>query len=50
MTDPTPLEDMTKTDDLVERTNNGLRPDDPAEQPSQNPDDLPAGTDSEAHG
>jgi hypothetical protein len=41
MTDP---DDTTVTDDLVERTDNGLRPDDPAEQPSQDPDDLPDGT------
>jgi hypothetical protein len=50
VTDPTPLEDLTADDDKVERTDNGQRPDDPAEQPSQNPGDLPAGTDSEVQG
>lgn len=33
---------------LVERTDNGLRPDDPVEQPSQDPAWLPEGTESEA--
>jgi len=47
MTDPTPLEDMTDTDDQVQPTDNGPQPDDPDEQPSQDPADLPDGTDSE---
>jgi hypothetical protein len=34
----------TETDDLVEPTGNGPQPDDPDEQPSQDPDDLPDGT------
>ncbi len=50
MTDATPLEDLTDTDDQVQRTDNGLRPDDPAEQPPQDPESLPPGTVSEAHG
>ncbi len=39
-----PADDATDADDLVEPTGNALQPDDPAEQPSQNPDDLPPGT------
>jgi hypothetical protein len=41
--------DLTADDDLVERTDNGLRPDDPpeAEQPPQDPEYLPDGTESE---
>lgn len=50
MTDPTPLEDLTADDDKVQRTDNGPRPDDPAEQPSQEPGDLPPGTVSEVQG
>jgi hypothetical protein len=45
MTDPAP-DDLTDTDDLAEPTDNGLRPDDPDEQPSQDPDDLPPGTET----
>ncbi len=46
MTDPTPdgADDTTVTDDLLEPTGNGLTADDPDEQPSQDPGDLPAGT------
>ena len=44
MTDPQPPEETTVTDDLVEPTDNGPQPDDPDEQPSQDPGDLPAGT------
>jgi len=45
MTDPTPdPAPLEETDDLVEPTGNALQPDDPAEQPSQDPDDLPPGT------
>ncbi len=44
MRDPTPLEDMTATDSLVERTDNGAQPDDPTDQPSQDPTALPEGT------
>jgi hypothetical protein len=32
---------------LVERTDNGLRPEDPADQPPQDPELLPEGTESE---
>lgn len=48
--DPTPLEDTTATDHLVERTDNGLRADDPVEQPSQDPRQVPPGTASEVLG
>lgn len=41
-----PQDDATETDELVEPTDNGLRPDDPAEQPSQDPGDLPPGTET----
>jgi hypothetical protein len=41
--DPTPLEE---TDDLIESTGNGLQPDDPVEQPPQDPDHLPDGTET----
>jgi hypothetical protein len=44
---PVPLEDMTDTDDQVQPTGNGPQPDDPDEQPSQDPADLPDGTDTE---
>jgi hypothetical protein len=37
-------DDLTALDGLVERTDNGLRPDDPDEQPSQDPGALPEGT------
>ena len=50
MTDPIPLEDLTADDGKVQRTDNGLRPDDPVEQPTQDPGDLPAGTVSEVRG
>jgi hypothetical protein len=44
MTDPQ-QEDLTaQGDELVERTDNGLRPDDPQEQPPQDPAWLPEGT------
>lgn len=46
MTEPTPLEDMTDTDDLAERTNNGPQPDDPDEQPPQDPGWTPEGTET----
>lgn len=40
-----PHDDMTDAgDELVERTSNGQQPDDPDEQPSQHPRDLPDGT------
>lgn len=40
--------DLTADDGLVERTDNGLRPDDPPEQrqPPQNPAWLPDGTET----
>ena len=44
MTEP---EDTTATDHLVERTDNGLRPDDPDEQPPQDPAAIPAGSPTE---
>lgn len=46
MTDPQQPDpaDTTVTDGLVERTDNGPGPGDPAEQPSQDPADLPPGT------
>ena len=44
MTEPRPDDDLTGTDDLAEPTGNGPQPDDPDEQPSQNPGDLPPGT------
>jgi hypothetical protein len=44
MTEPTPPDDLTETDNLAEPTGNALQPDDPDEQPSQDPGDLPAGT------
>lgn len=37
-------ETATETDELVEPTGNGPQPDDPDEQPSQDPGDLPDGT------
>ncbi len=40
--------DLTADDTLVERTDNGLRPDDPDEQPPQAADWLPEGTATEA--
>jgi hypothetical protein len=40
-------DDLTETDGLVESTGNGLQPDDPDEQPPQDPDTLPEGTESE---
>lgn len=43
MTEPR-QDDLTDTDQLAEPTDNGSQPDDPAEQPSQNPGDLPDGT------
>jgi hypothetical protein len=43
MTEPQ-QDDTTVTDELVERTDNGWRQEDPLEQPSQDPGDLPAGT------
>jgi hypothetical protein len=49
VTEPQP-DDTTVTDELVERTDNGPRPDDPDEQPSQNPDDLPPGTETARQG
>ena len=42
------VEDLTDTDDLVEGTGNGLTPDDPDEQPSQDPSALPEGTETES--
>ncbi len=39
-----PQDNRTAEDELVQRTNNGLRPDDPTEQPPQDPDWLPPGT------
>jgi len=49
MTTPNPddLNDPTVTDGLVEPTGNALTPDDPDEQPPQDPEWLPEGTDSE---
>jgi hypothetical protein len=44
MTAPEQPEQATETDDLVEPTGNALQPDDPLDQPSQQPDDLPDGT------
>jgi hypothetical protein len=44
VTDPGNPDDLTVTDDLVQNTDNGPQPDDPDDQPSQNPDDLPDGT------
>lgn len=41
MTDPN---NPIRTDHLVEPTGNGLRPDDPIDQPSQDPGVLPDGT------
>jgi hypothetical protein len=46
MTDPIPLEDMTDTDELVRRTDNGPHEGDPDEQPPQDPTWLPEGTDT----
>lgn len=40
-------EDLTADDEYARRTDNGLRPDDPAEQPPQDPEHLPAGTETE---
>ena len=48
MTEPRPDDlEATETDDLVETTGNGPQPDDPDEQPPQDPEWLPEGTDSE---
>jgi hypothetical protein len=47
MTEPQQA-DLTADDTLVERTNNGLRPDDPDEQPPQDAAWLPEGTVTEA--
>ena len=47
VTDPQQA-DLTADDDLIERTDNGLRPDDPDEQPPQDPEHLPEGTATEA--
>lgn len=45
MTDPAPEQDDLTADDFrVEETGNGLTPEDPTEQPSQDPADLPEGT------
>jgi len=44
VSDPTPLEDMTVTDELVERTGNGAQPDDPDDQPTQDPTWVPEGS------
>jgi hypothetical protein len=45
MTEPAPDDvTATETDELVEPTGNGLQPDDPDDQPSQEPGDLPDGT------
>jgi hypothetical protein len=49
MTEPTEQDDLTDTDDQVEATDNGLRPDDPLVQPPQDPEALPPGTVSEVH-
>ncbi len=46
MTDPQ-QDDLTADDELAERTDNGLRPDDPPDQPPQDPDWLPPGTATE---
>jgi hypothetical protein len=48
MTDPQ-QDDLTADDDLAQRTDNGLRPDDPPEeaQPPQDPGWLPEGTETE---
>lgn len=47
MTDPQ-QDDLTgQGDELVERTDNGLRPDDPDDQPPQDPGWLPPGTATE---
>jgi hypothetical protein len=45
MTEPT-QDDLTVTDELAEPTGNGPQPDDPDEQPSQDPGDLPDGTET----
>lgn len=48
MTEPEPQQaDLTADDKLVEPTDNGLRPDDPTEQPPQDASWLPEGTDTE---
>lgn len=49
MTEPE-QDDLTHEpgEQLVEQTDNGLRPDDPVEQPPQDPAYLPEGTESEA--
>jgi hypothetical protein len=40
-------DDLTADDERVRPTDNGLRPDDPAEQPPQDPAWLPEGTETE---
>lgn len=45
MTEPE-QDDLTADDDKVEPTDNGLRPDDPDDQPSQDPGWLPEGTET----
>lgn len=50
MTGPEQQDDLShESDDLVERTDNGLRPEDPPEdeQPPQDPSYLPEGTETE---
>jgi hypothetical protein len=48
VTGPEQQDDLTGEpgEQLVEQTDNGLRPDDPVEQPSQDPAELPAGTET----
>ena len=41
-------DDELVTDKLVEATGNGAQPDDPTEQPSQDPAQLPEGTETGA--
>jgi hypothetical protein len=47
VTDPQQDDLSAEADHLVTPTGNGLRPEDPAEQPPQDPDWRPEGTESE---
>lgn len=46
MTEPQQDDLSTEADDLVAPTDNGLRPDDPDDQPPQDPGWLPDGTET----
>lgn len=47
MTEPEPAQDdLTADDHLAELTDNGWKDSDPIEQPSQDPADLPEGTET----